>query len=74
VDPCDKKITEEDRDSVGGNKALHNRIPCHLQDSGCSYFSVEKGYFHDTFNPLTPELNPSAQRCLTRIFTGDFAS
>jgi hypothetical protein len=25
-------------------------------------------------NPLTPELNPSAQRCLTRYFTGDFAS
>jgi hypothetical protein len=25
------------------------------------------------FNPLTPELNPSAQRCLTR-FTVDFAS
>jgi hypothetical protein len=24
--------------------------------------------------PLTPELNPSAQRCLTRIFTGDLAS
>jgi hypothetical protein len=24
--------------------------------------------------PLTPELNPSAQRCLTKIFTGDFAS
>jgi hypothetical protein len=23
-------------------------------------------------NPLTPELNPSAQRCLLRIFTGDF--
>jgi hypothetical protein len=22
------------------------------------------------FNPLTPELNPSAQRCLTRFFTG----
>jgi hypothetical protein len=22
---------------------------------------------------LTPELNPSAQRCLTRYFTGDFA-
>jgi hypothetical protein len=21
-----------------------------------------------------PELNPSAQRCLTRFFTGDFAS
>jgi hypothetical protein len=26
------------------------------------------------FNPLTPELNPSAQRCLTKFFTGDFAS
>jgi hypothetical protein len=26
------------------------------------------------FNPLTPELNPSAQRCLTIFFTGDFAS
>jgi hypothetical protein len=24
-------------------------------------------------NPLTPELNLSAQRCLTRFFTGDFA-
>jgi hypothetical protein len=26
------------------------------------------------FNPLTLELNPSAQRCLTRFLTGDFAS
>jgi hypothetical protein len=26
------------------------------------------------FNPLTSELNPSAQRCLTRFFSGDFAS
>jgi hypothetical protein len=25
-------------------------------------------------NPLTPELNPTAQRCLTRIFIGDFDS
>jgi hypothetical protein len=25
-------------------------------------------------NPLTPELNPSAQRCLTRFFTEGFAS
>jgi hypothetical protein len=23
-------------------------------------------------NPLAPEVNPSAQRCLTRFFTGDF--
>jgi hypothetical protein len=26
------------------------------------------------FNPLTLELNPSAQRCLTRFFNGDLAS
>jgi hypothetical protein len=25
-------------------------------------------------NHLTSELNPSAQHCLTRFFTGDFAS
>jgi hypothetical protein len=25
-----------------------------------------------TINRLKPELNPSAQRCLTRFFTGDF--
>jgi hypothetical protein len=25
-------------------------------------------------NPLTPELNPSTQRCLTRLVTGDFAT
>jgi hypothetical protein len=27
---------------------------------------------HQLFNPLQPELNPSAQRCLPRFFTGDF--
>jgi hypothetical protein len=26
------------------------------------------------FNPLTQELNPSVQRCLTRFLSGDFAS
>jgi hypothetical protein len=26
------------------------------------------------FNSLTSKLNPTAQRCLTRFFTGDFAS
>jgi hypothetical protein len=31
-------------------------------------------YCRWNFNPLTPKLNPSAQRCLTRFFTGDFAS
>jgi hypothetical protein len=28
----------------------------------------------NVLNPLTPELNPSAQRCLARFFTGNFAS
>jgi hypothetical protein len=29
---------------------------------------------YEYINHLTPELNPSAQRCLTRFFTGDFDS
>jgi hypothetical protein len=29
---------------------------------------------YHNINPLMPELNPSAQRCLMRYFTGDFAS
>jgi hypothetical protein len=31
----------------------------------------QKGVYN---NPLTPKLNPSAQRCLTRFFTGNFSS
>jgi hypothetical protein len=34
--------------------------------------SVEKN--SNSINPLKPELNRSAQRCVTRFFTGDFAS
>jgi hypothetical protein len=30
--------------------------------------------YGDDVNPLMLELNPSTQRCLTRFFTGDFAS
>jgi hypothetical protein len=44
------------------------------------YFSAHLSWLHNAFvyifflfNPLTPELNPSAQRCLKRFFTGDFA-
>jgi hypothetical protein len=33
-----------------------------------------RSYIGMLVNPLTPELNPSAQRCMTRSFTGDFAS
>jgi hypothetical protein len=29
---------------------------------------------NENINPLTPKLNPSAQCCLTRFFTGDFPS
>jgi hypothetical protein len=38
--------------------------------------SIDPFQAHDSekFNPLTPELNPSVQRRLTRFFTGDFAS
>jgi hypothetical protein len=32
------------------------------------------GYTTSIFNPLRQELNPSAQRWLTRFFTWDFAS
>jgi hypothetical protein len=31
-------------------------------------------YFQSCINPLTSELNPSAQRCLTKFLTGDFSS
>jgi hypothetical protein len=37
----------------------------------CSLFSDDNRY---EINPLKPELNPSAQRRLTRFFTWDFAS
>jgi hypothetical protein len=30
--------------------------------------------FRNSLKPLTPKLNPSSQRCLTRLFTTDFAS
>jgi hypothetical protein len=38
--------------------------------------SFHTGKFERAFfvNHLTTELNPSAQRCLARIFIGDFAS
>jgi hypothetical protein len=36
-----------------------------------TFISVFRAVFF-TVNSLTPELNPSAQRCLPRIYTGDF--
>jgi hypothetical protein len=40
-----------------------------VEAQSATFYSVTK----TTLNPLTPELNPSAHRCLTRFFTGDFA-
>jgi hypothetical protein len=39
-----------------------------------SYYQTTLRHIWEDFNHLTPELNPSAQSCLTRFFTGDFAS
>jgi hypothetical protein len=49
-----------------------------LKPEACSpYFKIKHRILvvPDCYiNPLTPELNLSAQRCLTRFFAGDFAS
>jgi hypothetical protein len=39
-----------------------------------TYFEHIDLYRRLLFKPLMPQLNPSAQGCLTRFFTGDFAS
>jgi hypothetical protein len=49
---------------VNGLNLLYTLNSKHAR-SKCSQFP---------FNPSTPELNLSAQRFLTRFFTGDFAS
>jgi hypothetical protein len=49
---------------------------CKRQDITWNYVTTTYHILSNSFfiNPLTPELNPSAQRCLTRSFTADFAS
>jgi hypothetical protein len=43
------------------------------KNKGYAFFILV--YLHFVLiNPLTPELNTSAQRCLSRCYTGDFAS
>jgi hypothetical protein len=44
------------------------------EDGSSMFFRNVGNYFLVIAKPLTPELNPSAQRCLTRIFTRDFFS
>jgi hypothetical protein len=46
---------------------IHGRFDSTVKQNYCQI--VRK-----IINPLTPELNPSAQRSLTRFFTEDFAS
>jgi hypothetical protein len=41
---------------------------------GWGIMALTQNKFINLINPLTPELNPSAQRCLTRFFIGDFSS
>jgi hypothetical protein len=45
-----------------------------LRVYGANSDSKLKGMALTSINPLTQELNPSAQRCLTRFLTGDFTS
>jgi hypothetical protein len=48
--------------------------PRKLQDRCKKYKLYQYRLAVLSIKPLTPELNPSAQRYLTRFFTGDFAS
>jgi hypothetical protein len=51
-------------------QALVHRGLLHKKQIKLKYFA----HVFAILYPLTPELKPSAQRCLTRFFTGDFAS
>jgi hypothetical protein len=48
--------------------------PSKCSSSGRLIHAVLWYFFHSEINPLTPELNPFEQRCLTKLFTGNFAS
>jgi hypothetical protein len=53
--------------SIMGLKQWNNKV-------SRQYIYAFKTYvLLSAINPLTPELNPSAQRCHTRFFTGDYA-
>jgi hypothetical protein len=63
-DVTSRSRTFSDRESKGTwlcSNCLGDRLPV--------YINTERRL---TGNPLTPELNPSVQRYLPRIFTGDF--
>jgi hypothetical protein len=48
-------------------------VICHLMTVHLKHKTITSRITKQ-INPLTPELNPSAQRCLTRYFAGFFAS
>jgi hypothetical protein len=52
---------------INGSLSRTTRILNYFHTTTCYFCQIQ-------LNPLTPELNASAQRCLTRFFTGDFAS
>jgi hypothetical protein len=58
--------------------SLRLAIPCCVCSISTVQFVPSKAtrvyIFYYYVNPFTPELNPAAQRCLTRYFTADFAS
>jgi hypothetical protein len=68
---------------VGGGNGFYSHCHAISQTTDWIYYRVFRngGYIRSTmwdhfsimFHPLTPELNPSAQRCLTRFFTVDFS-
>jgi hypothetical protein len=64
-------VTNDDlkRPSPDCDTCMH-KYNCTLTLLSCNEFSLAD----DHINPLTPELNPSTQRWLTRFFTGDFTS
>jgi hypothetical protein len=55
-------------------RGFYRRTHVHFVYTTSQYCRTRRGLHFKTLNPLTPELNPFAQRCLTRFFTGDFAS
>jgi hypothetical protein len=48
----------------------HKKVFCTIQFANTNFKRVDNAVIQ--FNPLRPELNPSAQRCLTRSFYWGF--
>jgi hypothetical protein len=67
---CAKKV-----ELLVGLYRLYKIDKCHTRKLASSMYRLSKQNDRKgSVNPLTPKLNSSAQRCLTRFFTVDFAS